>query len=149
MSQRIALVWASEGLKWSPWGECDSNVNVKETHSGASLVVCWLRFHTSTARDVGSIPCWGTKVLHTAQYSQKNFFNSKKRRHTRKKRCRRQKTKVFLLYTDLPGGSDGKASAYNAGDPGSIPGLGRSLGEGNGNPQQYSCLENPMDGGAW
>ena len=46
-------------------------------------------------------------------------------------------------------GSDGKASAYNAGDPGSIPGLGRSSGEGNGNPLQYSCLENPMDGGAW
>ena len=43
------------------------------------------------------------------------------------------------------GGSDGKVSAYNAGDPSSIPGLGRSLGEGNGNPLQYSCLENPMD----
>ena len=42
-----------------------------------------------------------------------------------------------------------KASACNAGDPGSIPGLRRSLGEGNGNPLQYSCLENPMDGGAW
>ena len=42
-----------------------------------------------------------------------------------------------------------KASASNAGDPGSIPGLGRSPGEGNGNPLQYSCLENPMDGGAW
>ena len=44
---------------------------------------------------------------------------------------------------------DGKASTYNAGDLGSIPGLGRSLGEGNGTPLQYSCLENPMDGGAW
>ena len=49
----------------------------------------------------------------------------------------------------FPGGSDGKASACNAGDPGSIPGLGRSPGEGNGNPLQYSCLENSMDGGAW
>ena len=48
----------------------------------------------------------------------------------------------------FPGGSDGKASAFNAGDPGSIPGLGRSPGEGNGNPLQYSCLENSMDGGA-
>ena len=47
------------------------------------------------------------------------------------------------------GGSDGKASARNAGDPGLIPGLGRSPGEGNGNPLQYSCLEIPMDGGAW
>ena len=50
---------------------------------------------------------------------------------------------------DFSGGSDGKASAYNEGDPGSIPGLGRSPGEGNGNPLQYSCLENPMDRGAW
>ena len=45
----------------------------------------------------------------------------------------------------FPGGSDGKASAYNAGDPGLIPGSERSPGEGNGNPLQYSCLENPMD----
>ena len=50
---------------------------------------------------------------------------------------------------DLPGGSDSKASAYNAGDLGSIPGLGRSPGEGNGSPLQYSCTENPMDGGGW
>ena len=50
---------------------------------------------------------------------------------------------------DFPGGSDSKASAYNAGDPGSIPGSGRSPGEGNGNPLQYSCPEKPMDGGAW
>ena len=45
--------------------------------------------------------------------------------------------------------SNGKASTCNAGDPGSIPGSGRSPGEGSGNPLQYSCLENPMDGGAW
>ena len=50
---------------------------------------------------------------------------------------------------DFPGDSDGKASACNAGDPGSIPGSGRSPGEGNGTPLQYSCLENLMDGGAW
>ena len=49
---------------------------------------------------------------------------------------------------DFPGGSDGKASAPSAGHPGSIPGLGRSPGEGNGNPLQYSCMENPVDGGA-
>ena len=48
----------------------------------------------------------------------------------------------------FPGGSDGKASAYNAGDRGSIPGSGRSPGERDGNPLQYSCLENPMDRGA-
>ena len=49
----------------------------------------------------------------------------------------------------FPGGSEVKVSACNAGDLGSIPGLGKSLGEGNGNPLQYSCLENPTDGGAW
>ena len=48
----------------------------------------------------------------------------------------------------FPGGSDGKESACNVGDPVSIPGLGRSLGEGNGYPLQY-CLENSMDKGAW
>ena len=46
--------------------------------------------------------------------------------------------------TIFPGGSDGKGSACNMGDPGLIPGSGRSLGEGHGNPLQYSCLENPM-----
>ena len=48
----------------------------------------------------------------------------------------------------FPGDSDSKASACNVGDLGLIPGSGRSSGEGNGNPLQYSCLENPMDGGA-
>ena len=50
---------------------------------------------------------------------------------------------------DFPGGLDSKASAYNAGNPGSIPESGRSSGQGNDTPLQYSCLENPMDGGAW
>ena len=54
-----------------------------------------------------------------------------------------------LMTSDFPGGSEGKVSAYNVGDLGSIPGLGRSLGEGKGNPLQYSCLENPMDRGSW
>ena len=55
----------------------------------------------------------------------------------------------FLSLNLCPGGSDGKASARSAGDPGLISGLGRSPGEGNGNPLQYACLENPMDRGAW
>ena len=57
------------------------------------------------------------------------------------------KTHLYLFW-DFPGGSDGKASAYNAGDRGLILGLERSTGEGNGNQLQYSCLENPMDRGA-
>ena len=52
-------------------------------------------------------------------------------------------------FVGFPGGSEVKVSACNAGGLGSIPGSGRSPGEGNGNPLQYSCVENPMDGGAW
>ena len=52
---------------------------------------------------------------------------------------------IIWLRAYFPGGSDGKASAYNVGDLGSIPGAGRSPGQGNGNPLQYSCLENTMD----
>ena len=56
---------------------------------------------------------------------------------------------LFLsLLLDFPGGSDSKVSVYNVGDPGSIAGSQRSPGEGNGNPLQYYCLENPMDRGA-
>ena len=62
-------------------------------------------------------------------------------------------TKIYLLNIYIPqcfpGGSAVKASAWNVGDPGSIPGSGRCPGEGNGNPLQYSCLKNPMEGGAW
>ena len=62
--------------------------------------------------------------------------------------------KLSVFHTDrinhpFIGGPDGKVSAYSVGDPGSIPGLGRSSGEGNGSPLQYSCLEIPMDRGAW
>ena len=58
---------------------------------------------------------------------------------------------TFLQFKigDFPGGSDAKASVYNAGDPGSSPGLGRSPGEGNINPLQQYLLENPMDREAW
>ena len=55
----------------------------------------------------------------------------------------------LLSLLGFPGGSEVKASAWNAGDSGSIPGSERSPGEGNCNPLQYSCLENPMEGGAW
>ena len=63
----------------------------------------------------------------------------------------RKRKYIYTTYTCIyfPGGSDGKASAYNAGDLGSNPRMRRSPGEGTGNPLQYSCLENPMDGGSW
>ena len=57
--------------------------------------------------------------------------------------------KNLMWLNSFPGGSEVKVSACNAGDLGSVPGSGRSPGEGNGNPLQYSCLENPRDGGAW
>ena len=70
--------------------------------------------------------------------------------------CRRHETSVqslsreeFICTYDLMGGSDSKESACSAGDPGSIPVSGTSPGEGNGNPLQYSCLENSMDRGDW
>ena len=56
---------------------------------------------------------------------------------------------TWPIIGDFPGGLDCKASVYNVGDLGSIPGSGRSPGEGNGNPLQYYCLENPKDRGAW
>ena len=56
---------------------------------------------------------------------------------------------VRVRVRGFPGGSDGEESACNAGDPGSIPGSGRSPGEGTGYPFQYACLENSMDRGAW
>ena len=81
---------------------------------------------------------------------QMSIFPKQKKSH----RCRKQTMvtkegkgegdKLTHFYTLFPGGSDGKASACNAGDSGSIPGSGRSPGEGNGNPLQYSCLENSM-----
>ena len=74
--------------------------------------------------------------------------------------CQKSSIKYIFLFIEISrlgiikcynttGGSDGKVPAYNEGDLGSIPGLGRSPGEGNGTPLQYSCLENPMDGGAY
>ena len=67
-------------------------------------------------------------------------------------RTTEEKKQIEGVYTDpggFPGGSDSEVSACNAGDPASIPGSGRSPGEGNGNPLKYSCLENPINEGAW
>ena len=58
-------------------------------------------------------------------------------------------TKLLSQFKGFAGGSDSKESTYNAGEPGSVPGLGRSPEEGNGNTPQYSCLQNSMDRGAW
>ena len=82
-------------------------------------------------------------------YDQPRQRIKKQRRYFANKGPFSQSYGYLFFYLGFPGGLDGKASACNAGDPGSIPGSGRSPGEGNGNPHQHSCLENPMDGGAW
>ena len=64
-------------------------------------------------------------------------------------KSRTRLSELSWMLPHFPGGSDSKASACNVGDLGLIPRSGRSPGEGNGNPLQHSCLENPMDGGAW
>ena len=80
-----------------------------------------------------------------------HFFLSLSLSHTHT--TTRKLTKILIeVVSDgwgFPGGSDGKEPTCNVGEPCSIPGLGRSPGEGNGYPFQYSCLENPMDRGAW
>ena len=89
---------------------------------GTFLVVWWLRiclFRGFHAGNMGSIPVPRTKIPHA------------------------------LGELGFPGGSEVKASAWYSGDLGLIPGSGRSPGKGNGNPLQYSCLENPIEGGAW
>ena len=62
---------------------------------------------------------------------------------------RKERTYTLVNFTGFPGGSAGKESTCNVGDPGSIPGSTRSPGEGNGYSLKYSCLENSMDKGAW
>ena len=78
---------------------------------------------------------------------EKNQINKIRKSRGYNRQCRNTKDYKRLLWTT--GGSEVKASACYVGDLGSIPGSGRSPGERNGNPLQYSCLENPMDGGAW
>ena len=76
-------------------------------------------------------------MLRILGSSQKNSFKSSV--------MLRASLVISIYLIGFPGGSDGKESACNVGDPGSIPGFGRSPGEGHGNQLQYFCLENPMD----
>ena len=77
------------------------------------------------------------------------ILDLRKRMEAKTEKMQEMFNKDCVLTLDFPGGLDGKASAYYEGDLGSIPVSGRSPGEGNGNPLQYSCLENPVDRGAW
>ena len=90
-------------------------------------------FHEKTSKGTYSVP--GTEVL-----KKLCFFPLSPIKYWKM---------YFYLRLGFPGGSDGKASAHVVGDLDSIPGSGKSFGEGNGNPLQYTCLENSMHGGVW
>ena len=93
-------------------------------------------------------PSWGRPKL-IAQMTEPGFGTVTLLWSTPAHFCSLLYSSVLMWTRGFPCSSVGKESACNAGDLGSIPGSGRSPGEGNGNPLQYSCLENPMDRGAW
>ena len=127
------------------WRAADRRLVVKTKEGeGTSLVVQWLKRHVPNAGSPGSIPGQGTRsCMPQIDPWCPNM----------------QPIQTQLLMSDFclpirvpwgfPDGSDSKESACNERDPGLIPGSGRSPGKGNGNPLQYSCLENPMNRGAW
>ena len=89
----------------------------------------------------------GRKDNHS--YSFLTFGNFSGELGNRERKVGKLWTTLCICILGFPGDSGGKASAHSAGDQGSIPGWGRSPGEGNSNPLQYPCLENPMEAGAW
>ena len=89
------------------------------------------------------------RLEESQQLSDKHRQCIKKQRHYFADKGPSSQSYGFSIALRFPGGSDGKEPAYSVGDLGLIPGPGRSPGEGNGNPLQYSCLENPMDREAW
>ena len=92
---------------------------------------------------------WLKQLSTLTQLSQRSVKQHLKSKHLLSCEWPNILVSEFFYCLLFPGGSDGKASACNTGDPGLIPGLGRASGEGNVNLLQYSCLENPRDGGAW
>ena len=100
-------------------------------------------------REHGFHPWSGTKILHAARHARE-----KKKERKKRKKCPVENLALIVVQklVGFPGDVSGKEPICNAGDirdASSIPGLGRSPGEGNGNPLQYSCLENSIDRGAW
>ena len=114
---------------------------------------------TWRAAERGHSPCTQSSPLHEGPvwWRSQSIYQTTKRGdlHSSSLAFRHEvwitllKKYLFILSLGFPGGSDGKESSCNAGDLGSIPGLGRSSRGGHGNPLQYSCLENPMARGAW
>ena len=93
--------------------------------------------------------CFLSVLCHVRIQQKDHHLQTRKQALTRHQICLFLPSRLWYWCYSSPCGSDGKESAHNAGDTGLIPGSGRSLGEGNGNPLQYSCLENSMDRGGW
>ena len=138
-------------LSWEKW-KCSSgdgySSDCTKNQRGAALAVQWLRLCTSTAGGMGLIPCQRTKILHVTRHDQKQTnkkIRKKKNVHVKWMNYTAHKLDLNKAINGFPGSSAGKESSCNAGDPGSIPGLRRSPGEGNGCPLQYSGLKNSME----
>ena len=110
-------------------------INVK--HIYMCLLVIWTSLVAQTVKHLPTM--WETRVQ---SLGQEDLLEKETATHSIFLPCPKKGAQRNMGF---PGGSDGKASAYNAGNLGSIPASGRSPGEGNGTPFQYSCLENPMD----
>ena len=115
----------------------------------------WSRFHLQCRRVefnpwVRKIP-WRRRWLPTPVFLPGEFHGQRRLEDCSPWACKGSNTteQLSLHFLSLPVGSDGKEYACNAGDPGAIPGLGRSPGEGDGYPLQYSCMENSMDRETW
>ena len=141
-----------------------SELRIIQTRGGSRVVHCFRRGHM--ARDTDVRPCSGfspvSPLRHAVSPSKLCPLRGPDHRSlglvvgiSQVPICLAHQTSSSVLShwfknsLGFPGGSEGKVSACNVGDMGLIPGSGGSPGEGNGNPLQYSCLENPMDGGPW
>ena len=126
-----------EGYQWT------RNPGSNLTHSAILWWQRWQEESTKTPSKIG-IDIHTLSVLCTKQKSNENLLYSRGN-SINVQWWHKWEGNLEKSHHRFPGGSDSKESACNAGDPGLIPGLGRSLGEWNGYPLQYSCLENSMD----
>ena len=148
-------------IRWPKYWSFSFNISPSNEHSGlTSFMMDWLDLLSvqGTLKSLlqhHSSKAWILRhsAFFTVQLSHPYMTTGKTIALTRQTSVSKVMSLLFNMLSRLvhsfPGGSEGKVSACNAGDPGSIPGLGRSPGERKGNPLQYSCLENPMDRGAW
>ena len=163
------FVSSFQSLPWVPAWDARDSLPLKSSQCFGSGPV--LRYNTRqteasalrpTASSCRGRAQWAVGIPEGSVEEVSSARTLKRRRHVNVKRWRDDSDKrssplsfqvtLDTLHSpiqDFPGGSDGKASIYNAGDPGLIPGLRRSPEEGNGKPLQDYCLENPMDEGAW